>query len=104
MVTHDVDEAILLSDRIALMTNGPEARLHKVVDVNIPRPRRREALIDLPEYTRLRSEILHFLMEHGRSPSEASDIPSAEDTDETSDKGDDSNIIDLRSRGKASTA
>jgi nitrate/nitrite transport system ATP-binding protein len=62
MVTHDVDEAILLSDRIALMTNSPEARLAECVEVNIPRPRSRETLIDTAEYARLRNYILHFLL------------------------------------------
>src|SRR5919108_1254073 len=54
MVTHDVDEALLLSDRIALMTNGPAARLAECVEVNIPRPRSRETMVDTAEYTRLR--------------------------------------------------
>jgi nitrate/nitrite transport system ATP-binding protein len=72
MVTHDVDEAILLSDRIALMTRGPEARLAEVVEVKIARPRSRAELIDDPEYLRLRARILHFLVEGGRrSPDEA---------------------------------
>jgi nitrate/nitrite transport system ATP-binding protein len=62
MVTHDVDEAILLSDRIALMTHGPEARLAECVEVNMPRPRSRETMIDTPEYTPLRNHILHFLL------------------------------------------
>jgi nitrate/nitrite transport system ATP-binding protein len=62
MVTHDVDEAILLSDRIALMTSGPEARLAEVLDVKIPRPRTRADLIDDPDYLHLRTQILHFLM------------------------------------------
>ncbi len=62
MVTHDVDEALLLSDRIALMTNGPEARLAETVEVNIPRPRSRETMVDTAEYTRLRNHILHFLL------------------------------------------
>ncbi|MDX1950987.1 MAG: ABC transporter ATP-binding protein [Verrucomicrobiota bacterium] len=62
MVTHDVDEAILLSDRIALMTNGPEAELAEIVEVDIPRPRTRAALIDSPEYVRIRNHILHFLV------------------------------------------
>jgi nitrate/nitrite transport system ATP-binding protein len=66
MVTHDVDEAILLSDRIALMTAGPDARLAEIIDVKIPRPRTRAELIDDPEYLRLRTYILHFLMEVGR--------------------------------------
>jgi nitrate/nitrite transport system ATP-binding protein len=62
MVTHDVDEAILLSDRIALMTNGPDAELAEIVEVNIPRPRTRVTLIDSPEYVRIRNHILHFLV------------------------------------------
>lgn len=63
MVTHDVDEAILLSDRIALMTNGPEAELAEIIEVTIPRPRTRAQLIDSPEYVRIRSHILHFLVQ-----------------------------------------
>ena len=66
MVTHDVDEAILLSDRIALMTNGPEARLAEIVEVKIPRPRDRAGIVDDPEYARLRSHIIHFLVERSR--------------------------------------
>jgi nitrate/nitrite transport system ATP-binding protein len=66
MVTHDVDEAVLLSDRIALMTSGPEARLAEIVAVKIPRPRTRTALIDDPEYLRLRTHILKFLVEGAR--------------------------------------
>lgn len=64
LVTHDVDEAILLSDRIVLMTNGPKARVADYIPVGIPRPRLRTELIDMPEYMRLRSKVLHFLMEH----------------------------------------
>jgi len=66
MVTHDVDEAILLSDRIALMTNGPDARLAEIVEVKLPRPRSRADMIDEPEYARLRSHIIHFLVERSR--------------------------------------
>lgn len=76
MVTHDVDEAILLSDRIALMTNGPNARLADCVTVNLPRPRQRAAIIDLPEYIRLRNQVLHFLMQGAHAPPERSS-PSA---------------------------
>jgi nitrate/nitrite transport system ATP-binding protein len=63
MVTHDVDEAILLSDRIALMTSGPEARLAELVEVKLARPRSRAEMIDDPEYIRLRTHILRFLVE-----------------------------------------
>ncbi len=66
MVTHDVDEAILLSDRIALMTNGPEARVAEIVEVKIPRPRSRATIIDDPAYGRLRSHIIHFLVERSK--------------------------------------
>jgi len=66
MVTHDVDEAILLSDRIALMSNGPEAELAETLEVDLPRPRTREKMIDTPEYMQLRSHILHFLLSSSR--------------------------------------
>ncbi|HSF07025.1 MAG TPA: ABC transporter ATP-binding protein [Methylomirabilota bacterium] len=66
MVTHDVDEAILLSDRIALMTSGPEARLAEIVTVKLARPRVRAELIDDPEYLRLRTHIMRFLVERSR--------------------------------------
>lgn len=68
MVTHDVDEAILLSDRIALMTNGPNAEVAEIIDVEIPRPRSREQLIESEDYMRLRARILKFLIEHNRRP------------------------------------
>lgn len=74
MVTHDVDEAILLSDRIALMTNGPDARLAETIEVDIPRPRHRETMIDTPEYGRLRNHILHFLMQ-GATPRDLASPP-----------------------------
>jgi nitrate/nitrite transport system ATP-binding protein len=61
MVTHDVEEAILLSDKIALMTSGPDARLAQVVDVNFPRPRVREQLTELQEYARIKKQIIQFL-------------------------------------------
>src|SRR5438552_8730905 len=63
MVTHDVDEAILLSDRIALMTAGPDGRVAEQVEVKLARPRRRADLIDDPEFLRLRTHILRFLVE-----------------------------------------
>lgn len=64
MVTHDVDEAILLSDRIMLMTNGPSARIAEIVDVTIPRPRSRETIIDDPQYYKIRNHVIHFLVRH----------------------------------------
>jgi nitrate/nitrite transport system ATP-binding protein len=64
MVTHDVDEALFLSDRIALMTNGPEARIGGVLDVSFARPRERHAVVEHPAYYRLREEMITFLEDH----------------------------------------
>ena len=61
MVTHDVDEALLLADRIVLMTSGPAATIGQVLPVEFPRPRRREALLDQPDYFWLRDSVLGFL-------------------------------------------
>ena len=63
MVTHDVDEAIMLADRVVMMTNGPNARVGKILEVNLPRPRSRKALLEHPDYYRLREELLTFLAE-----------------------------------------
>ncbi len=69
-VTHDVDEAILLADRVVMMTNGPQATIGKIVDVDLPRPRTRKALLEHPDYYRYRQEVLDFLeeYEHGAKP------------------------------------
>ncbi len=64
MVTHDVDEALFLSDRIVCMTNGPEARVGLVLEVHFPRPRERKAVLEHPDYYRLREQLLAFLEEH----------------------------------------
>lgn len=64
MVTHDVDEAILLSDRILLMTNGPSARVGEIIEVSIPRPRSREDIIEHPHYYKIRNHVIHFLVRH----------------------------------------
>jgi nitrate/nitrite transport system ATP-binding protein len=64
MVTHDVDEAILLSDRILLMTNGPSSRIGEIVDVTIPRPRSRETIIEHAHYYKIRNHVIHFLVRH----------------------------------------
>jgi nitrate/nitrite transport system ATP-binding protein len=66
MITHDVDEAVLLSDRIVMMTNGPAATIGEVLDVNLERPRDRLALAATPEYTGLRAQVLRFLYEKQR--------------------------------------
>ncbi len=60
-VTHDVDEAILLADRVVMMTNGPNARIGKIMHIDLPRPRSRKALLEHPRYYNYREEILGFL-------------------------------------------
>lgn len=67
MITHDVDEAVLLSDRIVMMSNGPAASVGEILAVGLERPRNRIELSDDPSYNHLRHEVLSFLYErHGR--------------------------------------
>jgi nitrate/nitrite transport system ATP-binding protein len=61
MITHDVDESLLLSDRIVLMTNGPNAHVGQILDVDLPRPRQRMDVVNHPSYYRLRGEVVEFL-------------------------------------------
>jgi len=68
MVTHDVDEAILLADRVVMMTNGPNATIGKILEVDLPRPRDRKALLDHPKFYQYRQEVLHFLAEYDHGP------------------------------------
>ena len=66
MITHDVDEAVLLSDRIVMMTNGPSATIGEILDVDLPRPRDRLALADNAVFNRCRQRVLQFLYEKQR--------------------------------------
>ncbi|TCV73655.1 nitrate/nitrite transport system ATP-binding protein [Neorhizobium sp. R1-B] len=66
MITHDVDEAVLLSDRIVMMTNGPSARIGEVLDVQIDRPRNRIELASDRTYLKCREAVLKFLYERHR--------------------------------------
>ncbi|WP_298923139.1 ABC transporter ATP-binding protein [uncultured Ramlibacter sp.] len=61
MVTHDVDEAVLLSDRIVMMTNGPAATIGEILSVELPRPRNRVALAEDPQYVHYRKAVIDFL-------------------------------------------
>ncbi|HEY8553379.1 MAG TPA: ABC transporter ATP-binding protein [Burkholderiales bacterium] len=67
MITHDVDEAILLADRIVLMTNGPDARIAEIVEVTLPRPRERARLIHEPAYYAIRNHLVEFLVKRSRT-------------------------------------
>jgi len=64
MVTHDVDEALFLADRIVCMTDGPEADVGDVLEVHFPRPRERKAVLEHPDYYKLREYLIEFLEVH----------------------------------------
>ena len=67
MVTHDVDEALFLADRIVMMTNGPEAEVGDILHVEFPRPRVRREVLDHPDYYRLREHLISFLENHAHT-------------------------------------
>lgn len=91
-VTHDVDEAILLADRVVMMTNGPEARIGRVLEIDIPRPRSRAALLAHPDYYGYRESLLGFLEDYegGADPKAAehagSDAPATDGEPRTDSK------------------
>jgi nitrate/nitrite transport system ATP-binding protein len=89
MITHDVDEAVLLSDRIVMMTNGPAATIGEVLSVDLPRPRDRLALADDAHYNHCRHEVLRFLYEKQRK-GDAGQKPAAPAPERK-------NVIDLHS-------
>ena len=69
MVTHDIDEALYLSDRLILMTDGPEAYVGEILRTPFPRPRRRVDVLEHPEYYEYRSRVIDFLENHARQSS-----------------------------------
>ncbi|MCU0534437.1 MAG: nitrate ABC transporter ATP-binding protein [Hydrococcus sp. Prado102] len=75
MVTHDVDEALLLSDRVVMLTTGPEAHIGQILDVEIPRPRQRLEVVNHPSYYTLRNEIVYFLNQQKRSKQKVGQVP-----------------------------
>mgnify|MGYP001823343165 CR=1 FL=1 len=86
MITHDVDEAVLLSDRIVMMTNGPAATIGEVLQIDLERPRERLALADDPQYNHYRSDVLKFLYERQKRPGEEAASTDTEQPDETSEQ------------------
>lgn len=103
MVTHDVDEAVLLSDRIVMMTNGPAATVGKILDVDLPRPRERVSISEDPEYNRCRHEVLRFLYErHGKKDEEkgeqAKEMVSLDETRQAE------NVVDLAEASQVKAA
>lgn len=97
MITHDVDEAVLLSDRIVMMTNGPAATVGEILDVKLERPRDRLSLAQDAEYNRLRSAVLTFLYEKQRKVENIPAQPSSKKAGETGDlqKVDNTNDVDV---------
>jgi nitrate ABC transporter ATP-binding subunit len=79
MVTHDVDEALFLSDRIVCMTDGPAAEVGEIMEVTFPRPRERKAVMEHPDYYKLREQLIEFLevRAHRHQPAPAAPIPVA---------------------------
>ncbi len=75
MVTHDVDEALFLSDRIVCMTDGPEAEVGDIIEVNFPRPRNRQAVMEHPDYYKLRERLIEFLEIHAHKHKTKSAAP-----------------------------
>lgn len=67
MITHDVDEAILLADRILLMTNGPQARIAEAVRIDLPRPRKRDQIIHHPAFYKIRNHLVDFLVNRSKA-------------------------------------
>ncbi|MFT5541124.1 MAG: nitrate/nitrite transport system ATP-binding protein [Glaciecola sp.] len=76
MITHDVDEAVLLSDRIVMMTNGPSATIGEILDVDLKRPRNRLEMADNIQYNQCRHTVLKFLYEKQRKVESVSAVPS----------------------------
>jgi len=77
MVTHDVDEALFLSDRIVCMTDGPEAEVGDIIEVNFPRPRERKSVMEHPDYYKLRERLIEFLEVHAHRRKHKPAAPAA---------------------------
>jgi ABC-type nitrate/sulfonate/bicarbonate transport system ATPase subunit len=80
MVTHDVDEALFLADRIVIMTRGPAATIGCILSVPFPRPRTRVEVLNNPEYYHLREQLITFLEGEGHAPSTASALTDDQDS------------------------
>ncbi|MEQ3694287.1 MAG: ABC transporter ATP-binding protein [Thalassolituus sp.] len=88
MITHDVDEAVLLSDRIVMMTNGPSATVGEILEVELERPRNRIQLADDPTYNKYRQQVLSFLYEKQRKVDVEATVKKATSVNTDSKKSD----------------
>jgi nitrate/nitrite transport system ATP-binding protein len=96
MITHDVDEAVLLSDRIVMMTNGPSATVGEILEVDLPRPRNRLELADDPRYNHFRHEVLRFLYEKQRKVDPHTGTPPAAKSADAGSTEASTKIIDIK--------
>ncbi|HEX7898107.1 MAG TPA: ABC transporter ATP-binding protein [Planctomycetota bacterium] len=81
MVTHDVDEALYVSDRVVMMTNGPAATVGQIMDVTLPRPRRRPGILDHAHYLPLRERMIGFLGDEAHDPEPEGEKEPSEDVE-----------------------
>jgi len=86
MITHDVDEAILLSDRVLLMSNGPSAKIAESVKIDIPRPRERREIVHHPRYYQIRNHLVDFLVSNSHPQAATDQKTQTVDDDETDTK------------------
>jgi nitrate/nitrite transport system ATP-binding protein len=77
MVTHDVDEALLLSDRVVMLTNGPASHIGQILTVDLPRPRQRMQVVKHPDYYPMRAEIIEFLNQQKRAKKRQAELQSS---------------------------
>lgn len=84
MITHDVDEALFMSDRVVMMTNGPAARVGKIFDMPFDRPRVRAEILDHPEYYELRGDMIQFLedQDHKKLKADAEELAAKQQAEE----------------------
>ncbi|MEO1902573.1 MAG: ABC transporter ATP-binding protein, partial [Alcanivorax sp.] len=94
MITHDVDEAVLLSDRIVMMTNGPAATIGEVLDIDLPRPRNRVTLAENSDYNHFRQQVLSFLYEKQRKVVAIPREPAAEEDKAAPARGKVAGLVD----------
>jgi nitrate/nitrite transport system ATP-binding protein len=98
MITHDVDEAVLLSDRIVMMTNGPAATIGEVLDIDLPRPRNRVTLAENSDYNHFRQQVLSFLYEKQRKVVEIPREPAVDEAEAAPARGKVAGLVDRLGR------
>lgn len=98
MITHDVDEAVLLSDRIIMMSNGPSASIGEILEVNLERPRNRLSLAEDPRYNHYRAEVVKFLHERHQNPASTKEVIKA--TVQTTESTDNVYPLPLKSNAR----